>query len=354
MTTQFPKGRAFIHSVHASLEHDVGDIFRELGVQVVQGNNACGHEERPNIPGYTDHRYTDELQARVNTMSCRPEDFEGTNFIFMMNTDDFQHRVPYMAKFRPVIVYLFGQHTDVQLAEFAGRMNVQWEKKGTPNIFAACYSKVEYDFLKPRLCTEIHHHLHYIRFGKRLEHYDPWHKNPRSTSKVNSSVRLPFVFTASNSIHRRGDGCGWPQLQQIRNKVPHILTGNDTQEVGGTGRVTFDELRQLYWTCGAYVTFPAWPAPIVMNMQEAMLSGCPTAFYDNGQGAKEEGIFNDGVGCLSSDVGALLEYVQHCLRDKEFQKDQSQRCQERAIEMWEFSRQLPGWITLFSELSKLW
>jgi hypothetical protein len=354
MTTQFPSGHCFFISCHASLEHDLGDLFKELGVQIVQANNACSHEERPCIPGYTDHDFTDDLRARVNTMSCRPEDFDGTNFIFLMNTDDFQHRVAYFAKFRPVIVYLFGQHTDLQLAEFAGKMNVQWENKLTPNIFAVCYSKREYEFLKPRVCTEIHHHLHYIRFAKRLEHYWPWKGQRVEAIKHIRPDRLPFVFTASNSIHHRGDGCGWPQLQQIRGKVPHILTGNDTQEVGGTGRVTFDELRQLMWTCGAYVTFPAWPAPIVMNMQEAMLSGCPTAFYDNGQGAKEEGIFNDGVGCLSSDVGVLVEYCQRSLRDKEFQKDQSKRCQERAIELYEFSRQLPGWITLFNELSKLW
>lgn len=341
-----------MHSVHASLEHDLGDVLRELGITVVKANNDREHTERPNIPGYTDMDYGDELRARVNTMSCRLEDFDGTNFIFLFNTDDVQHRVAYMAKFRPVIVYLFGQHTDIQLAEFAGKMNVQWEKKGTPNIFAVCYSKVEYDFLKPRLCTEIHQHLFHIRFAKRLEHYAPWYHG--IIHPIPKPMRLPFVFTASNSIQNRGDQCGWPQLQMVRGKLPHILTGHETEAVQGTGRVTFDELRQLYWTCGAYVTFPAWPAPMVMNMMEAMLSGCPTAFYDNGRGAKEEGLFNDDVGCLSSDVNSLIEYCKRCLKDKGFQKEQSEKCQQRAIEYFEFSRIIPQWQALFSEMQTLW
>jgi len=356
MTTKFPEGKCFFNSCHASLEHDVSDVFRELGIKIVKANNDREHSERPNIPGYTDMDYGDELRARVNTMACNPEDFEGTNFIFMMNGSDFQHRVPYMAKFRPVIIYLFGQHTDTQLAEFAGKMNVQWEKKGTPNIFTVCYSRKEYDFLKPRLCTEIHHHLFHIRFAKRINDYWPWYPQDYGWDRnmVKPPLRLPFVFTASNSIQNRGDGCGWPQLREMRMKFPHILTGHETEQVGGTGRVTFDELRQMFWTCGAYLTFPAWPAPMVLNLYEAMMSGCPTAFYDNGMGAKEEGLFNDDVGCLSSDTNVLLEYCQRALKDKGFQKEQSRRCQQRAIEMHEFSRVLPQWQELFGQLSKLW
>src|SRR5437868_871752 len=136
---QFSKGRCFFNSCHASLEHDLGDLLKTLGIKVVKANNDREHTERPNIPGYTDMDYGDELRARVNTMACNESDFEGSNFILMMNTDDFQHRVPYMAKFRPVIVYLFGQHTDTQLAEYAGKVNNQQDRKVTPNIFTVCY-----------------------------------------------------------------------------------------------------------------------------------------------------------------------------------------------------------------------
>jgi hypothetical protein len=345
MTTQFPKGRCFFISCHASLEHDVADVFRELGVQVVKANNACSHEERPCIPGYTDHDFTDDLRARVNTMSCRPEDFDGTNFIFLMNTDDLPHRVGYFAKFRPVIVYVFGQHVNLQLDELAGKMNNQWENKRTPNIFTVCYSRREYDYLKSRLATEVLNHLYYIRFAKRLSHYAP--QGPKID-------RLPFVYTSSNSIHHRGDGCGWPLLKELRGRLPHLLSGNDTQEVGGMGRITFDQLREMFWTCGCYLTFPAWPAPMVMNLYESMLAGCPVAFYDNGQGAKEEGLFDNGVGCLSSSTEELYQYCKRCLSDKAFREDQGAKCQDRAIQFYEFNRQLPQWEQLFSELSKLW
>lgn len=344
MTTQFPNGKCFEISCHASLEWDWGQLLKALGIQIVKANNACSHEERPRIEGYNDHDYPEDLRARVMTMACNESDFDGTNFIFLMNTSDLQHRAAYFAKFRPVIVYLFGQHTNLQLDELAGKVNNQMDRKLTPNIFLVCYAKCEFDYLKPRLYTEIHHRLFYIPFSKKLTDYS-------GTSNIG---RLPFVFTASNAIHRRGDGCGWPQLQQLRNRLPHILTGEDTDVVGGTGRIRFDHLRRLFLTCGVYLTFPAWPAPLVMNLMEAMLAGCPTAFYDNGQGAKEEGVFTHGVGCLSSDVNELYEYCKRCLKDEDFRKAQSALCQDRAIQFWEFSRNLPKWEALFSEMQKLW
>lgn len=357
VTKQFPNGRCFFNSCHASLEHDLADIFKTLGIKIVKANNDREHTERPCIPGYNDMDYGDDLRERMNSMMCRAEDFEGTNFILMMNNDQFQHRVSHLAQFKPIIVYLFGQHTDLQLDEYAGKMNVQFEKGLQPNIFTVCYGKREYDYLEARLCSEIKHHLYYIRFSKRLEHYFPWkipiEPNP-TYGRAPMPNRLPFVFTACNSIQNRGDGCGWTELQTIRNRLPHILTGNETEAVGGTGRITFDELRQFYWTCGAYLSFPAWPAPMVMNMMEAMLSGCPTAFLDNNRGAKEEGLFDGGVGCLSTNPDDLYEYCKRALRDKGFREEQSLLCQHRAMEFYEFDRNLKHWEALFTEMSKLW
>jgi hypothetical protein len=348
-TTQFLKGRCLFNSCHASLEYDMADLFKTLGIKIVKANNDRAHGERPCIPGYNDMDYGDDLRNKIDCMSCSEEDFVGINFIFMMNNDQFQHRVPHMARFRPVILYLFGQHTDLQLDEFAGKMNNQIDKGIQPNIFTVCYGKREHDYLMERLYEQVKHRLYYIRFAKRLEHYAPW--------KIDGSAaphRLPFVFTASNSIQNRGDQCGWPDLQIIRSKLPHLLTGHETEVVQGTGRITFDELRQLYSICGAYVTFPAWPAPLVMNLMEGMLAGCPTAFLDNARGAKEEGLFNDGVGCLSTQPNDLYEYCKRVLGDKGFQKEQSERCQQRAIEFFEFSRNLKRWESLFLEMQKLW
>lgn len=344
---QFPQGKVFCHFCHASLEYILGDILKTLGITVVKSNNDRAHLERPNIPGYTDKDFGEEIRSRLHSLQCRGDEFEGCNFIFVMNTDDFHHRTAYYATFKPVIVYIFGQHTDLQLAEFAGKMNNQIDKGVQPNIFAVCYGRREHDFLKARLYDQVKHHLYYIRFAQRQELYYPW-KLKRAPE------RLPFVYTSSNSIQNRGDQCGWPQLKQLRTQLPHLLSGHETEAVGGMGRISFDHLRQLYWTCGAYVTFPAWPAPMVMNMQEAMLSGAPTAMFDNGQGAAEEGLFNDGVGCLSSSVEGLYSYCKRAITDKAFQEEQSARCQQRAAEFFDFDRNIHYWVELFNEMSKLW
>lgn len=341
---QFPRGKAFCWFAHASLEYDLADILKTLGIAVVKANNDREHKERPCIPGYNDMDFGDDIRGRLQSMTCRAEDFEGTNFIFLMNTDKFHHQVAYLSQFKPVILYLFGQHLDLQLDEFAGKMNKQIDLGQNPNIFTVCYSKREYDYLMPRLYREVQHHLYHIRFAKRLEDYSP----------PSGFERLPFVYTSSNSIQNRGDQCGWPQLKEIRTKVPHLLSGHETDQVGGMGRISFDHLRKLYWTCSAYVTFPAWPAPLVMNLKEAMLAGAPTAFYDNGRGAADEGLFNDGVGCLSNNVDGLVSYCKRALTDRQFRIEQSAMCQDRAIQFYDFKRQIHRWVELFNEMEKLW
>lgn len=343
---QFPQGRMFFHSCHASLEHDLSDVFRTLGLKVVKANNDRSHVERPCIPGYNDMDFGEEIRGRLMSMTCRPEDFDGCNFIFAMNTSDFQHRISYYATFKPVILYLFGQHTDLQLDEYAGKMNNQIDRKVAPNIFTVCYGKREHDYLAARLYSQVKHHLYYIRFAKRVEHY---------TYRLNGDEgRLPFVYTSSNSIQNRGDQCGWPILKELRTKFPHLLSGHETEAVGGMGRISFDDLRRLFRLCSAYITFPAWPAPMVMNVMEAMMSGAPTAFYDNHRGAAEEGLFNDGVGCLSSDPEGLRSYCQRTLSDKSFREDQSRLCHARACEFFDFNRNIGHWVQLFEEMSKLW
>lgn len=361
MTThiqQFTKGKCFCIFCHASLEWEIADILKTLGIKVVKANNDRQHSERPCIPDYTDMDFGDPLRERIRTATCTPEDFADVNFIFMMNTDKFQHVVPHLATFKPVILYLFGQHTDTQLAEFAGCMNVQWEKGLQPNIFTVCYARREFEYLESRLASEVKNHLRYIRFSKRLEHYYPW-KVPALSGTINQWLayapnRLPFVFTACNSIHNRGDGCGWAELSMIRHRLPHILCGHETEQVGGTGRIPFEDLKRFYWTCGAYLSFPAWPAPLVMNCFESMMAGCPIAFLDNGRGAADEGLFDNGVGCLSTSPNDLYEYCKRAITDKGFQKEQSERCQQRAIEFYEFSRNIKHWVSLFEEVEKFW
>lgn len=372
---QFQKGRCFFRNLHASLEWEQCDIFKTLGISIGRGNFDRSHTERPEIPGYNDSDFGEDIRSRLASRTLREEDFEGCNFVYAMNSSEFQHEIPHLAEFRPVVFHLFGQWIEIQLDEFAGKMNKQAEMGLRPNIFVVCYVKREKDYLQARLREELKKNVFHIRFAKRPEIYNPWVVKDRcqkfqtagwgekEIDKFNEfigfhrkpPVRLPFVFTSSNSIHKRGEGCGWPQLEAIRNRnLPHILSGNETNEVKGTGRMSFDQLKTFMWSCGAYVSFPAWPAPLVMNIMEAQMAGAPVAFYENARGCAEEGMFDGEVGCLSSDVEALYGFCERCVKDSDFRERQSKLSIERAMELYDFNKVIHQWAEVFQEVSKFW
>jgi hypothetical protein len=346
------KGNVFYNSCHASIEFDQCSIFKHLGMKVVKGNLDRSHEERPAVKGYNeDQDYGDTIRNHVDNLACVEEDFSGCDMVFMINPADFQHRAPHFAKFRPTCMFLNGQWVPRQLDELASQINGQMDRGEQPRIWVAVYTKVEENYLRPRIHTELQSRIHHIRFAKKFEDYYPWLTGTQPTP---APERKPFIYTTCNDIQNRGNSCNWTELQEIRRDLPHVLSGRNTNNVGGQGLIPFDQLRQQMRECSGYLGVPCWPAPLVLNIVEAMMCGAPVAFYDNGQGVAEEGIFNDEVGCCSSEIEGLRSFLKRCLSDHSFREEQSQKSLQRASEFFDFNKQVEKWRVLFKQMSELW
>ncbi len=338
------KARVLLNSCHASLEWDMAQIFQHLGMTIVNGNMNRSHDERPLIPGYGGFDYGDEARHRFNTLTCIESDFDGIDMVFYFNPSDFHHRAAHFSKLaKSVVLYVNGQWIDLQLEELAGTLNSQWEKGIQPNIWVVVYTKREENFLRPRVHTQLQDRIHHIRFAKKISDY----RNP-------IIPRQPYIYTTCHDIHRRAESCNWSEYQGATKGFARKLSGRNTQEVGGQGLISFDLMRQQMRECGAYMGVPCYPAPLVLNVVEAMCSGAPVAYFDNNRGIAEEGIFEGGVGKCSSHYPDLHEFLSKCLTDAKFREAQSMASLQRAREFFDFDKQVKKWETVFRAMSKLW
>jgi len=343
------QARVWFNSSHASLEHDLCQIFKHLGMTVVNGNMDRSFEERPPIGGYSGFDFGEEVRGRVNTLTCIDSDFEGSDMIFMINPSDFHQRIAHFAKFRPVCMYLCGQWLEKQLDEMAGKMNGQVDRKEQPRMWVACYSKVEEEYLRPRVYKELQDRIHHIRFAKKFEDYAPWVLNGGTAPE-----RHHHLFTTCNDFLARASSCYIAQWHQVVNGMNYRLAGRRSEEMGGLGLISFDQLREEMRGCACYLGVPCWPAPLVLNMIEAMMTGAPVAFYENGRGAAHEGIFANATGCCSSNVSGLRAFASRCLNEKGFQEEQTGKSIESAKQFFDFDKQVEKWRVLFGQMQELW
>lgn len=361
------KGRVFLHSVHASLEHDMAAIFKHLGLTIAKANMDRSFAERPEILGYTGLDYGDEIRGRVDSLNCTKEDFEGCDMAFIMNPSDFHQRVEHFSNFLPTVCYVNGQWVDQQLDELASKINGQWDRreKGsdeTPNIWVAVYTKREENYLRPKVHTQLQDRIHHIRFAKKFEDYYPWAlpidrfvalRKADPSIPLKPPEREDWIYTTCNSIHHRGDCCNYQEYKLVTADFKRKLSGRHSEEIGGQGLIAFDQMRQQMRTCAGYLGVPAWPAPLVLNIVEAMMCGAPVAFYDNMRGIAEEGIFDGGMGATSFYVEGLKGFLKRCISDKGFREEQSGKSLERAKEFFDFYKQVEKWRVLFEQMSQL-
>lgn len=366
-------GSVFVHSCHASLEYDTSRVLQHIGLTVPRSNSDRGAFERPAVIGYNDQDFGEEIRGRVQSLTCREEDFEGCDYILMFNPADFHMRLLHFAQFRPTVMILHGQWIERQLDELAGAMNKLVEEGKPCRGWIACYTRREETELLKRLRSDLHGHVRHIRYAKDFAEYYPW-KDPETFRRYKEAIndalftgntkhrelkvqefspaRMPFIYTSVHSMKERAEACCYEQWKQIVKDLPHLFSGRRSEEDGGMGLITFMEQRQLYRTCGVYVSVPAWPAPWVLNANEAMCSGAPIAYFDNDRGIAEEGIFDNDVGCCSKDPAKLREYTIKCLKDEGFRAEQSAKVLARSIEFFDFETQCGKWVSLFNDMAK--
>lgn len=246
------KQKIFIQSCHASLEWDHARLLSDLGFDV-HGEFDIGSNQRPKIPGVTDRN---------------------------SNRDDFDiiilHQVPnyidvmrdLLQKGKRVVLVAFGQ-TDTWQFEAMAKLCNEFR-----HAYVAAYAAKEF-----RRCWEYgvkDGKLRLIRFAKYLTDFPDW---------IGDS---PFVYASGNDIHNRGHGCGWDKFVEVRGKCSVVLSGKNTNEVGGLGEIPESKMRELMQHAAGFISFGTMPAPIVLTQIEAMCAGCPLVVHDNKMGLRED------------------------------------------------------------------
>lgn len=268
--------RLFIQSCHASLEYDHARMFKDLGFEVF-GDWDLGSKQRPKIEGVTD-------------VNSNIQDFD---FIVL-------HQVP---KYVDVMRGLLDQGKRVVLTSFGQTDTWQYEAIGQlcrdyPHAYVAPYSLKDYRRHREHGCPD--HKNKQIYFGKYFEDFEPW------------TGIYPVAYATCNSIHKRGHGCGWELMKELKRSVPLMLSGKETDEVGGMGEIPEPDMRERFRDHAAFVSFGTVPAALIMSQIEAWCAGIPTVVYDNGFGIAEENMEL----LLSNDVKTMINHTQRLLADK--------------------------------------
>tara|TARA_Y100000310_G_scaffold249502_1_gene255570 strand:+ start:2917 stop:3867 length:951 start_codon:yes stop_codon:yes gene_type:complete len=310
-------------------------MFQMIGVKCPYSDMDVGNPERPHIKGY---REVSGQQQRTNSKHWnrmwQQKDFKGIDFIYMMNFGDVDEHARYYAQFRlPIFVHLFGQY-NIRLICNLIDAGIEHD-----NIFLVCYSKTE---------MGIYHKVSFDHKGFRSRiHYIPFALDPDEFDNWDGSK--PKVYTTCNDFQNR-QSCNFPVYQDIVKDIPHVFSGRNTEEVGGIGLQSYDDLKSNYQAYRMYLSMGTIPAPYTLTPLEAMMTGCPTAIYDNGMGISDEGILsNDGtVGIVSNDLVVLREYIQRTIDDKAFADDQSNKVRARAMSLFHLQAVAKQWKELLS------
>lgn len=270
--------KIFIQSCHAALEMDHCRTFLSLGHEI-QGNWDIGSKERPKIEGITDHNGS----------------MEGCDVVILHQVPKYPHDMEeLLKKGKRVILSSFGQ-SDTWQFEHTGRLTKQY-----PHAWISPYSKT----------CEANHLQHgadkrkvrMIRFGKQLTDFEPWIGDGG------------YIYAACNSVHKRGNGCGWVDLEQVMKRLPILLSGVATEEVGGLGQITEPEMRERFRDAAGFISFGTRPAPMTLGQIESWCAGTPTAIWDNGHGISREGF----AGFISPNLDDLINECDKLLDSADY------------------------------------
>lgn len=304
--------KVWLYSTHRAQETDLVKMWLREGIKVL-GVFDCYSRQRPSIKGVTDPegipgRETapviigDEtwstIVERDRELRTESKDFEDFDWYVMMETPERGRRVEHYASMgMRVALQCFGQESDDEDEKLVPVLLKR------PNAHLVCYSpQIVERYIEKKVPYD---QLHLIRFGLYPEEWQP------AGAWIGD---LTLALTAHNSIQYRGEGCSWAQYQAISAGLPFVLIGKDTEHVGGMGEQNFKALKWWYARATCYLSMGTKPAPYTMTPVEAMMSGCPIIFWDNGFGIRDEewaqGMF------ITGDVQDARNYVALILDQK--------------------------------------
>src|SRR5262249_50935520 len=109
-------------------------------------------------------------------------------------------------------------------------------------------------------------------------------------------------------------GCGWVHLEQLMKRIPILLSGNETQEVGGLGQIPEPEMRRHFSESAGFISMGTKPAPMTLGQIESECAGCPGVFWDNEYGIRNE----EFAAVVSTNTDDLIAECERLLDDESY------------------------------------
>ena len=302
----------FIKSCHASLEYDQARMFADMGYEVF-GSWDLGSTQRKKIAGVTDKN--SDINDHRNILLHQVEDFD----LVMEKL---------LQEGKRVILSAFGQGCDRQ-HENVGRLCRDYQY-----AFVSSYSLKDYNLYRRLGCPQ--DKVQMIRFSKYPTDFKPWRG------------KWPVCYISCNSIHRRGDGCGWEILKDMESRgLPIVLSGSETEcnSDFGLGQIEEKSMHNLFSNAMCHLHLGTIPAPITLSILESFCSGCPVVPYNNRHGLAEEGFELD----FYNDADGLVNGIQRILNDAEYRNEQHLKS-VRNSRHFDVTTVAPKWRTLLERL----
>lgn len=267
--------RIWMNSCHAAFEYDLALMLKAYGNVELDGIFDYGSKQRPKVKGFTDKDAPGHIHDKAKTLELTADDIGHPDIVICHQTSDYPARAAmYAAMGIPVIVTIFGQG-NMTLHDMLAKVAKRYF-----NVHIVTYS-LKAQRIYDKLLGESRSQAHFIRFGKPYQEFNPDHWTGED----------PVCFVPHNSVHRRGEGCGWPIVSELISRgVPIRLAGKDTEEVGGLGEITYEELKSQYKKCRVMFSPGTHPAPYTLTFVEAVCSGTPVIVNDSKSGLSQEGL----------------------------------------------------------------
>jgi glycosyltransferase involved in cell wall biosynthesis len=152
-----------------------------------------------------------------------------------------------------------------------------------------------------------------------------------------------------NGLRRRGRRLGADVFEQVRAQIPLDLVGMESQELGGLGEVSHDDLPRMM--CRYRFLFnPIRYTSLGLSVCEAMALGLPVVGLATTEMATA--VENGRSGYIDTDIRVLIRHMRRLLEDPDEAHRLSEGARRAARARFGMARFTSEWDRLFREVAQ--
>ena len=165
---------------------------------------------------------------------------------------------------------------------------------------------------------------------------------------ISYSGEIPKGLVIVNNIKKRGRRLGLDVFEQVRRRVPLDIIGMGSEEVGGLGEITHEELPR-FQSRYRFLFNPIRYTSLGLAVCEAMMLGMPVVAVASTEMAKavEHGI----SGYIDTDIDRLADCMKNLLTDHALARRLGEGARSYARARFNIRRFVNDWNDAFSSIT---